>query len=215
VPNQTERLTIKHIETDFEITDLANGTWDASERVRVTDYWSGELATDGRHFSTRILWSVTALYARFDANQAEELVVSDSPDTTRKTLGLWDRDVCEIFVAPDRTEPRRYFEFEITPNGEWLDLAIDTRGEERRTDWNYNSGMESFASIGEGCVTMAMKIPWTAFGRAPSGGDVWLGNIFRCVGSGPDRGYLAYNPTETPEPNFHVPAKFVEFRFWK
>ena len=47
----------------------------------------------------------------------------------------------------------------------------------------------------------------------PSSGDVWHGNIFRCVGKGENRGYLAWQPTETPAPNFHVPEKFGEFEF--
>jgi hypothetical protein len=58
-----------------------------------------------------------------------------------------------------------------------------------------------------------MKIPWEAFGKKPSAGDVWVGNIFRCVGAGPDRGYLAWQPTMTETPNFHVTEKFGELKF--
>ena len=39
-------------------------------------------------------------------------------------MGLWDRDVCEIFIAPDEHVIERYFEFEAAPTGEWLDVAI-------------------------------------------------------------------------------------------
>jgi alpha-galactosidase len=60
---------------------------------------------------------------------------------------------------------------------------------------------------------MAIKIPWEALGRKPKPGDIWLGNIFRCVGSDPDRGYLAWQPTLTEKPNFHVPEKFGMFSF--
>jgi hypothetical protein len=58
-----------------------------------------------------------------------------------------------------------------------------------------------------------MKVPWTAFGKKPESGDVWLGNLFRQVGSGETRGYLAWSPTMTRTPNFHVPEKFGEFVF--
>ena len=202
-------------EDDFAVTELDHRVWRRAEAAAISRYWSGRTVPAERCFEARLIWSRSSLYVRFVAIQSEPLIVSVAANLDSKTDGLWEGDVCEIFIAPDRTEPRRYFEFEIAPNGEWLDLAIDTRGEERRTDWNYNSGMKSFASIGEGCVTMAIKIPWAAFGKKLVAGDIWLGNIFRCVGSGPDRGYLAYNPTETPEPNFHVPEKFVEFRFAK
>jgi hypothetical protein len=128
-------------------------------------------------------------------------------------MNLWERDVCEVFMAPDRNEPRRYFEFEIAPTGEWIDLAIDLTSGERLTDWNYRSEIEAGARIENNCVVMSIKIPWTAFGRKPDSGDVWLGNIFRCVGKEPDRGYLAWQPTFTEKPSFHVPKKFGEFVF--
>jgi Carbohydrate-binding family 9 len=62
---------------------------------------------------------------------------------------------------------------------------------------------------------MAIKIEWKAFGKTPKIGDVWLGNIFRCIGKDPTRGYLAWSPTMTKEASFHVPEKFGEFEFGK
>jgi hypothetical protein len=160
-----------------------------------------------------MLWSASAIYVRFDANQTEPLVISDKPDLSKKTMKLWDRDVCEIFIAPDTREPRKYLEFEIAPTGEWIDLTIDMTGAERKTDWDFRSGMESAARVGKDRVVMAIKVPWSAFGRKPDRGDIWLGNIFRCVGSDPERGYLAWQPTKTTVPRFHVPEKFGEFEF--
>ncbi len=161
-----------------------------------------------------MLWSASALYVRFEAEQAEALVVNDNPELEKKTMRLWERDVCELFIAPDARNRRRYYEFEIAPTGEWLDLVVDWMKDEPR-DWEYTSGMETFAKIEPGHVTMAMKIPWAAFGREPIVGDVWLGNLFRQVGSGETRGYLAWSPTMTKEPQFHVPEKFGEFVFVK
>ena len=156
------------------------------------------------------------MYVRFDAAQAEPLIVSDRPDVTAKSIGLCDRDVCEIFVAPNVNEPRRYFDFEVAPSVEWLDVALDLTSGERNSDWEYSSGMETFAEIGPDCVVMTMKIPWNAFGRpGPKTGDVWLGNLFRCVGEGVGRGNLAWQPTLTVDPAFHVPERFGENCFVK
>ena len=135
------------------------------------------------------------------------------PSFNAKTIGLWERDVCEIFIAPDPTEPRKYFEFEVAPTGEWLDLAIDSTSGERVADWEYRSGMEVAAKIEDDRILIAMKIPWEAYGRKPKAGDVWLANIFRCVGREPERGYLAWQPTFTEKPNFHVPEKFGQLTF--
>ena len=155
------------------------------------------------------------LYARFDVRQEEQLVVSPEPKLDTKTLGLWDRDVCELFISPDPEIPQKYFEFEAAPTGEWVDLIIDTSGGERTSDQNYRSGMQTAAKIGSGEITIVMKIGWPALGVIPSPGDIWRGNLFRCIGCGPGRGYLAWQPTLTETPNFHVPESFGKFVFSK
>lgn len=208
-------LKIAHIDTDFVIGDLTNKAWEKAETLSVEKYWSGQRSPSGRHFKARLLWSKTALYVRFEANTVEPLVISEKPDLSKKTLGLWDRDVCEIFIAPDVNEPRKYFEFEIAPNGEWVDLGIDHTGGERNIDWDYKSEMETAAEIEKDKVIMAIKIPWKALGKTPKTGNIWVGNLFRCIGRDPNRGYLAWSPPMTEAPNFHVPEKFGRFVFTK
>ena len=197
---------------ELDISDFDDPVWGQRLPFLIDKDWGGRIER-GRTLAFTGLWSAEALFVRFDCIQNETLVVSDSPQTTEKTVGLWDRDVCEIFIAPNANEPKKYFEFEVAPTGEWLDLAIDSTSGERVTDRDYRSGMDVAARIEENRVIMAMKIPWKAFGKKPSTGDVWLGNIFRCVGKEPDRGYLAWKPTFTEEPNFHVPEKFGKFVF--
>jgi hypothetical protein len=184
---------------DVAASDLDNAAWQAARVVPITRYWSGELAPLERHAEARLLWS---------------FVVSLRPQTARKTIGLWDRDVCELFIAPDAREPERYFEFEAAPTGEWLDLAIRQTTDERETDWDFHSGMTVAARITENNIMVAMRVPWKAFGRKPRPTERWLGNLLRCVGAGATRGYLAWRPTYTEEPNFHVPAAFgwIEFK---
>ena len=209
----TNKIKIAHIKKDFSVQELDNKSWAKAKEVVIDKYWSGENAPVGRHARAKLLWSRAALYVRFEANQTEPLILSETPNLKSKTRGLWDRDVCEIFVAPDRNEPRKYFEFEIAPNGEWIDLGIYQKPDERITDWDYLSGMQSKAVIEKDKVLMAIKVEWKAFGKTPKMGDVWLGNLFRCVGTGETRGYLAWSATETKEPSFHVPEKFGEFEF--
>ena len=199
---------------DIPVTDMDGEHWLDARPVMIDRYWNGKPAPAGRRCEARMLWTDSALCVRFDANQDEPLALFDDVDTSKKRVGLWDRDVCELFLAPDSRNRRRYAEFEIAPTGEWLDLIVDWMKDEPK-DWEYTSDMETFARIADDGVTMVMKIPWMAFGKTPNDGDVWLGNLFRCVGDGPDRGYLAWSPTMTSKPNFHVPEKFGEFVFRK
>jgi hypothetical protein len=209
------RIKILHIENDFPITEFGNQNWKKAEEILIENYWSGKKANVGRHAKAKLLWSDSSFYIRFEVNQAEPLVVSEKPNLKTKTDGLWNRDVCEIFVAPNPAESNEYFEFEVSPNGEWIDLKIHRLHDRRETDFNYNSGMETWAKIEIGKVLMAIKIEWKAFGKIPQVKDVWKGNLFRCVGSGTTRGYLAWSPTKTETPNFHVPEAFGKFEFVK
>lgn len=213
--SEKPRAKVQYISEDFDISDLNNKAWKKAKSVKTKTYWSGEKAPKGRRFKTKLLWSDTALYVRFVANQKEPLVVSKTPDLSKKTKGLWDRDVCEIFLAPNKNEFRKYFEFEVAPTGEWIDLGIHQLPGKRETDWDYNSGMKTAAKIEKKKVIMSIKIEWKAFGNKPNEGDIWLGNILRAMGSEPNRGYLAWSATMTDQPNFHVPEKFGEFEFKK
>lgn len=213
MPNSL-KATIKYTKPDLSKFDFSLSVFEKAENIRIGRYWSAAVAPAKRHFTVRMLWSDDALWVLFEGNQQEPLVVSEKPDTSKKTHGLWDRDVFEIFLAPNAAEPRKYFEFEVAPTGEWIDLALDTTSGKRVTDWEYDSGMKVIAVGNRNKKIQALiRIPWNAFGKAPKAGDVWLGNLLRCVGKDPDRGYLAWSPTMTKEPNFHVPGRFGEFHF--
>lgn len=210
------------IATDLKVADLTSAAWDKARSIQVNRYWSGEPAPFGRQAEARILWSKKALHLRFVCHQAEPLVINDKPQTEKKTMGLWERDVCEIFIAPDANVIERYFEFEAAPTGEWLDVAIHWSPANRESDWQFRSGMScaGLRMITKGgagkdleLVWIAMRIPWNHWIHQPQPGERWRVNLFRCVGKGPDRGYLAWQPTRTPRPSFHVPQVFGWLRF--
>ena len=190
---------------DLKVTDLKDADWNEAQPVQIDRYWSGDLAPAGRQAEARILWSSKALHLRFVCHQTEPLVISATPQTSKKTMGLWDRDVCEIFIAPDPHVVERYLEFEAAPSGEWLDVAIHWTPEKRESDWEFQSHMTTAAQVEKDRVTIAMRIPWNQWIHEPQKGERWRVNLFRCVGSGETRGYLAWQPTRTPQPNFHVP----------
>lgn len=206
--------TIKFTE-DFPFDDLDHDTWNTADLLKIKSNWDGMRAPVKRRFEARLLWSESALLVRFDANQGEPPVINKFPKLHQKTNGLWNRDVCELFVAPDRTDPAKYFEFEVAPTGEWLDLQIRMSDKGLVTNEQYRSRMRTMTRIGHDLIIMAIRVEWPAFGVTPAAGDVWLGNLYRCVGKGETRGYLAWSATRTKEPDFHVPARFGEFRFEK
>src|SRR3981081_4321239 len=109
---------------DLPVRTFDHPEWNKAQPVEIDRYWSGESAPAGRHCEAGILWSSKALHLRLVGRQAEPLVVSATPQTAKKTMGLWDRDVCEIFIAPDPNVVERYLEFEVAPTGERLAGAL-------------------------------------------------------------------------------------------
>ncbi len=201
-------IAAHRLASDLHVADLDNAQWGKAEPVQIDRYWSGDPAPASRHAEARILWSNKALHLRFVCHQDEPLIVSDKPQHEKKTMGLWDRDVCEIFIAPDRNVVERYFEFEAAPTGEWIDVAIHWTPEKRESDWEFASHMTTAARVETERITIAMRIPWNHWIHEPQKGERWRVNLFRCVGKDPDRGYLAWQATKTPRPNFHVPQVF-------
>jgi len=209
-----DAIVIAHYsEINLGANEFDHPEWLRAPAISITRKWSGEEAPVSRHAEARIIWSEQSLVVRFVCRQQEPLLVSADPRLDKKTIGLWNRDVCEIFVAPDPDAPEHYFEFEAAPTGEWLDLGIRVLPDGRETDWKFDSGMTVATFVEKDRVTIAMGIPWSAAISRPQRGDSWRVNLFRCVGKGNGR-FLAWQPTHTPEPYFHVPRVFGRLDFF-
>src|SRR5436190_19644622 len=109
--HEDQIIEARHSAIDLNAADLKSAEWNNAQDVQIDRYWSAEPAPVGRHAEARILWSTKALHVRFVCHQAESLVVSEKAQNLTKTMGLWDRDVCEIFIAPDLHVVERYLEF--------------------------------------------------------------------------------------------------------
>jgi len=210
--NAAATIEAPYSEVALSVNAFDSPEWSRAQPIQITRTWSGADAPASRHAEARILRTADSLLVRFICGQEEPLIVNSNPQRDVKTLRLWDRDVCEIFLAPDAKTPGRYFEFEASPLGEWVDLAINFNSTGRETDFAFHSGMTAAALVGKDKITIGMEIPWSASLPKPQKGDVWHVNLFRCVGVGDER-YLAWQPTYAREPNFHVPEVFGQLRF--
>lgn len=156
----------------------------------------------------RSRWTPGSLYLLFICPY-ENLYLKPSPQTKTDTNQLWNWDVAEAFIGSDFQHIRRYKEFELSPQGEWIDLDIDLDQPHRQDGWRWNSGFETAARIDHGTKTWygAMRIPFTALSQqVPQAGTMFRVNFFRCQGTPPDRHLLAW---QTPMgESFHVPERF-------
>lgn len=204
-------MKIPFVHSNGDRISISDPIWSGIPEQLIGTDWKGDICETSRHFYFQLGWNERFLFARFRTKRNAECVISATPDLTTKTLGLWDRDVCEIFVAPALETPKEYFEFEIAPTGEWVDLGLRFEDGKRITDTRYVSNSLFETEIHGDEDLMMIAIPWESVGFTPSSGKSIKGNVFRCTGSEPGRGYLALWPTRSEYPNFHVPEAFGEF----
>jgi len=162
------------------------------------------------------VWTRDHLYFYFCC-WFDELNVNPVWQTTESVPGLWEKDVVEVFLRPESCDD--YFEFEVSPLGQWLDVHI--RKPRVDVDYRWDSGLRVNARIDEpaGVWTALLAIPFAplmdGFGerKHPNIGDAWRLNLYRMAGEEPDREYLAWCPTFTAVPDFHVPSAFGNIMF--
>jgi alpha-galactosidase len=183
--------------------------WDHAVPIRFDGDWQGKNADPQRSTEIRLLWTTTVLYIKFVARYRDISVFPDADPNGRRDK-LWDRDVAEVFLQPDPSHLRRYKEFEVSPNGFWIDLDIDNGGLQ-----DLKSGLHRRVSIDEPAKTWTaeLAIPMKSLLPNFDPRTVWRVNFYRVEGSTEPRFYSAWRPTNTPQPSFHVPELFGYLKF--
>lgn len=183
--------------------------WESASPITFCRDWRGLEPAADRETRVRALWSRQMLYLRFECHYRELYVFHDS-DADGRRDHLWDRDVAEAFIQPDPSEPHSYKEFEVSPNGFWIDLDIAPGAKS-----NLGSRLKRSVVVDEKAHSWAaeLAIPIQVLTPKFEPGAIWRVNFFRVEGKQEPRGYYAWQPTHTPQPNFHVPAAFGRMRF--
>ena len=183
--------------------------WQSATPVVFSADWQGNNADPGRETRVCALWTPSTLYLRFECRYRELFVFADSDANGRRDQ-LWDRDVAEAFLQPDASRERHYKEFEVSPNGMWIDLDIFPGG---RAD--LKSGMARSVFLDETAHSWAaeLAIPMRSLTKRFDPKDVWRVNFFRVEGPTEPRHYNAWQATHAPQPNFHVPSAFGRMVF--
>jgi hypothetical protein len=175
---------------------------------------------DYPHIKTEIrgFWTDTDLYFLFRCPYTALNLFLPANNTVPR-IGLWDKDVVEMFLGDDWENIRHYREFEIAPTGDWIDLAIDL--DNKSYDHTWRSGWQTMARIDEERKIWyaVARIPLSAVsGKPVHDGTKWRMNLYRIEGLGPDtqRHFLCWQPTcvQNRDPN-HVPEHFGTLIFRK
>jgi alpha-galactosidase len=195
--------------------------WQCTTPVRFASDWQGKNHDSALETEVRVLWSLDVLYLRFVCRYRELYCFNESDPNGRRDQ-LWERDVVEAFLQPPDSVAKSdipastsryrafYKEFEVAPNGMWIDLDISPSGVA-----DLKSGLTRLVHIdrAQNIWTAELAIPMTDLTATFDPKTPWRANFYRVEGSIEPRHYLAWQPTHTPQPDFHVPEAFGVLKF--
>lgn len=188
-------------------TDSQSAFWRAAPSVYAEVDDHGHVISGYRtRISSR--WTNKYLYLLFEC-PFEDLYLKPSPNVKTETYGLWEWDVAELFIGSDFHNIRRYKEFEVSPQREWIDLDVNLDLPDHTVGWSWNSGFQVDARIDSSAKIWygAMRIPFAALDqRHPVAGNTFRVNLFRSQGPPSHRQSIAWKSPMAD--TFHVPEKF-------
>lgn len=219
-PTITAARALRPVGLDAANPDPA---WQYAEPVHFHTDWRGKKPDPALETEVRMLWSPETLYLRFACHYREIFVFDDYDPNGRRDC-LWERDVVEAFLQPPemlsqsgkvaRNPGTRFYafytEFEVAPNGSWLDLRISPAG-----GVNLESGLRRSVHLDQSqkIWTAELAVPARILTKSLDPKTPWRANFYRIEGRSEPRAYLAWSPTMTAEPDFHVPKAFGVLKF--
>ncbi len=197
--------------------DLTKPAWKRAEWVEFDHDMSGERHYPESQTRVGVLWTAQFLYVAFQSKYST-LNIYQGEDPAKERWELWNRDVVEVFANPEPARVNHYYEFEVAPNNQWIDLEID-KDKTPFNDAGWDSHFEHATRVDtkDHVWTAEMRIPVASMGAGSLGpGSGWRINFYRADGPGDDSQRRFMSWSTIPEGrSFHVPTRFGLIRFVK
>jgi alpha-galactosidase len=197
--------------------DLCKTVWRQATWINFDQDVFTEAAYPQAKTEVAALWTSHSLYFAFRCKYTM-LNVYDGEDPVKERWELWNRDVVEVFINPEPDRISHYYEFEVSPNNQWIDLEID-KSKDPFYDPVWASGFTHAVCVNaqHNYWTCEMCIP-----VAPMGahevllGTEWRLNFYRADGPGDNSQRRLISWCSIPEGStFHTPERFGLIRFVK
>ncbi|MGO9271428.1 MAG: carbohydrate-binding family 9-like protein [Terriglobia bacterium] len=212
----TSRINSKLISEDIVPDgDLHKRVWETAEWAEFDHAMSGAPSYPQAVTKVAALWTAHYVYFGFRCHYTS-LNIYQGEDPAKKRWELWNRDVAEVFLNPQPERVSHYYEFEVAPNNQWIDLEIDkTKTPFNDAGWDSHFEHATRIDAGNHVWTCEMRIPVKSMGvEAVRAGDEWRLNFFRADGPGGDSERRFMSWSTIPEgTSFHVPARFGIIHF--
>ena len=208
----------RHAARDFSPDgNLSKEIWKRAKWVEFEHDAPGKFNHPNAATRVSAVWTDQSVYFAFWCRY-DSLNVYQGEDIATERWELWNRDVAEVFLNPQPERISHYYEFEVAPNNQWIDLEIEKRNDPFN-DASWNSGFEHATRIDSAnhVWTAEIRIPISAMNaKSIHPGMIWRVNFFRAAGQGGDqqRMFLAWSSVPNGK-TFHVPSRFGILRFTK
>ena len=211
-------LNARHSISDFVLdSKLSKKAWKRAKWVEFDHSMDGKTPVPVEKTRAAALWTEKYVYFAFRCKY-ERLNIYEGEDPEKERWELWNKDVAEVFLNPQPERLWHYYEFEVAPNNQWVDLEITGLGNGAH-DAKWNSGFEHATHVDSQnhVWTMELRLPLSSMSvSVPNAGMEWRIILFRAAGRGRDerRKFLAWSviPEGT---TFHAPNYFGILRLVK
>lgn len=196
--------------------DLQKSAWKHAPKVKMDrDRYHKELYPESET-QVASLWTLQYIYLAYWCKY-RTLNIFAGEDPAKERWELWTRDVVEAFINPQPEDMPHYYEYEVSPNNQWLDLVIDLR-KTPFNDASWDSHFDHATKVDEKnhLWMVEMRIPVDVMGvKSLQAGAQWRLNLYRADGQGPDtqRRFLCWSPLPGPGESFHQPRSFGIIKF--
>ncbi len=197
--------------------DVSKAVWKQAEWVKFDHDMSGNHTYPQAETQAAGVWTPAYVYFAFRCKYTT-LNIYQGEDPAKERWELWNRDVVEVFINPEPQRVNHYYEFEVAPNNQWIDLEIDKdKTPFNDAAWDSHFDHATRVDTKDRVWACEMRIPAKAMGVESVRPDSeWRVNFYRADGAGDDtqRRFMCWS-TIPEGKTFHVPTRFGVIRFVK
>ena len=213
-------MTSKFTPADFAPDgNLSKKVWQDAPRIRFDQDRFGHNHFPDSEVQVASLWTQGYVYFAYWCRY-QSLNIYAGEDSAKERWELWNRDVVEAFINPQPERFLHYYEFEVAPNNQWVDLEIDlTKTPFGDAGWDSHFEHATKVDAEHKVWWVEMRVPVKSMMvNAIHAGDEWRLNLYRADGPGDDarRRFMCWSALPAgPNKSFHQPASFGIIKFVK
>ncbi len=200
--------------------NVAKPQWKKAHWVRFDHNFLGTEEYPEVETEVASLWTKDHIYFAYRAHYTA-LNTYEGEDASKERWKLWECDVVEVFINPRPERINQYYEFEVAPNNQWLDLYIDLDKGEKYPDATWDSNWDHATRVDEKTRvwTCEFRLPLSSMKVADiKPGETWRLNFYRMDGKeegDKKRHLMSWSPISPPHNGYHTPKYFGIIRFVK